>query len=129
LKLKIIRYVLRRRRRLKRIPTNNIEYKKHKAEALALVMGRIEYFNAHYNFKYKKISIKQQRTRWGSCSRQGNLNFNYKLLFLPEQLRDYVIVHELCHLNQFNHSPAFWQLVAQTFPRAKALRKQLIAWQ
>jgi predicted metal-dependent hydrolase len=66
-----------------------------------------------------------QRSRWGSCSRKGNLNFNYKLIQLPQELADYIVVHELCHLKQFNHSHAFWNLIAETIPNHIELRKIL----
>lgn len=64
-------------------------------------------------------------SRWGSASERGNLNFNYKLLFLPLEVADYVIVHELCHLAEFNHSPAFWRLVERACPTHRALRQAL----
>lgn len=104
---------------------NRGDYLRNKEKALNLISERAEYLNQAYGFKYNKISIKNQKTRWGSCSSKGNLNFNYKLLFLPEYLRDYIIVHELCHLQQFNHSSKFWDLVAQTFPNFKELKQEL----
>ncbi|MEI6297613.1 MAG: M48 family metallopeptidase, partial [bacterium] len=73
------------------------EYLKYKEDTLILVKERLEYFNKLYHFKWNRISIKNQKTRWGSCSRQGNLNFNYKIVLLPEEQADYIIVHELCH--------------------------------
>jgi predicted metal-dependent hydrolase len=91
----------------------------------ALVTERVSYWSSVYGIPYGKISIRKQKTRWGSCSRAGNLSFNYRLGFLPPQLADYVIVHELCHIRQHNHSPAFWNLVAAAFPNPKALRTQL----
>jgi len=65
---------------------------------------------------YGKITIKSQSTRWGSCSRLGNLNYNWRLIQAPSHVFDYIVVHELCHLREFNHSPAFWRLVAQWIP-------------
>lgn len=96
-----------------------------KARALALVTQRIGVFNAHYGFEVGKITVKDQKTRWGSCSKAGNLNFNYKIALLPEKLADYIVVHELCHLGEFNHCRAFWALVAQTLPDYCALRSEL----
>lgn len=86
-------------------------YLAHKEEARTVIEKRVKVLNNNYGFKYAAINIKNQKTRWGSCSRKGNLNFNYKLIFLPEKARDYVIVHELCHLKEFNHSKRFWKLV------------------
>ncbi|MCG2694785.1 M48 family metallopeptidase [Candidatus Parcubacteria bacterium] len=101
------------------------DYYKNKEKAFLLISERAEYFNKIYDFKYNKIFVKNQKTRWGSCSRRCNLNFNYKILFLPDDLRDYIIVHELCHLKEFNHSRKFWDLVAQIFPNFREIRKKL----
>lgn len=101
------------------------EYLANKQRALKFINERLEYFNQKYNFKIKRVSIKKTATRWGSCSRLANLNFNYRLLWLPEHLADYIIVHELCHLGQLNHSAKFWRLVEQTLPNYKELRKEL----
>jgi predicted metal-dependent hydrolase len=88
-------------------------------------MQKIIYFNSFYNFKYNKIFIKNHQRRWGSCSSKRNLNFNYKIIFLPERLQNYLIVHELCHLKEMNHSKGFWALVAKTIPDYEKLNKQL----
>jgi predicted metal-dependent hydrolase len=101
------------------------EYLENKENALSLAKSRIEHFNNIYNFKYSKITIKNQKTRWGSCSRRGNLNFNYKIALLPAHISDYIIVHELCHLKEFNHSQRFWDLVAITIPDYLVIRKEL----
>lgn len=90
-----------------------------------LVLERLKYFNQHYYLVYKKISIRQQKSRWGSCSSRGNLNFNYRLCLLPGELADYIIVHELCHLKEMNHSQNFWQLVARVLPDYKQRKKTL----
>lgn len=103
------------------------EYILNKANALRLARKKIAFFAEKYNLKPKKIFIRNQSTRWGSCSAKGNLNFNYRFVFLPENLQDYLIVHELCHLAEMNHSDRFWSLVSQTIPdykkRRTALRK------
>ncbi|OGM93999.1 hypothetical protein A2524_01755 [Candidatus Wolfebacteria bacterium RIFOXYD12_FULL_48_21] len=100
-------------------------YFEHKEAARALVHARLAHFNQFYDFDYGAISIRDQKTRWGSCSRSGNLNFNYKLAVVPEHVADYVIVHELCHCKEFNHSKAFWKLVERTVPNHREIRKQL----
>jgi predicted metal-dependent hydrolase len=101
------------------------EFLVHKNLAQKLAETKIAKFNQFYNFKFNKITIKNQKTRWGSCSRKGNLNFNYKIALLPERLADYIIVHEICHLGEFNHSRKFWNLVAQTIPDYSEIRNEL----
>ncbi|MDP2650239.1 MAG: SprT family zinc-dependent metalloprotease [bacterium] len=101
------------------------DYKKHKEAARALVHARLLHFNSAYVFAYHSISIRNQKTCWGSCTAKGNLSFNYKILFLPEPLRDYVIVHELCHLRELNHSKKFWALVEHSIPNHAHMRKEL----
>lgn len=101
------------------------DYKTHKDEALRIAVRRLEHFNAVYGFSWKNVAIKNTRSRWGSCSRLGNINFNYRIAFLPPDLADYLVVHELCHLGQMNHSPKFWKLVGKTIPEYPVLRRQL----
>ncbi len=101
------------------------EYKERKEEARALVHERLEYWNSYYRFAYNKVFIKNSRTRWGSCSKKGNVNFNYRIVHLPKDLADYLIVHELCHLKEFNHSEKFWKLVALTIPDFEKKRRVL----
>ena len=101
------------------------DYLASRGVALSLAKERIERFNRIYRFKFNQINIKNQKTRWGSCSRKGNLNFNYKIIHLPEKLADYIVVHELCHLKEFNHSQKFWNLVAKVMPDYLELRSEL----
>jgi predicted metal-dependent hydrolase len=100
-------------------------YERHKEYARSVVHERLRHYQALYGYEYKKVFIRNTRSRWGSCSSIGNLNFNYKVALLPPALRDYVIVHELCHLQEFNHSPSFWALVARTIPEHRVLRRTL----
>lgn len=104
---------------------NRRDYLKYKKLASQIVEGKIARFNAFYGFSFRKICIRNQKTRWGSCSRDGNLSFNYRVIFLPETLSDYVIVHELCHLSQLNHSENFWMLVEKTVPDFRKIRKKV----
>jgi len=82
-----------------------------KLEAENWIPFRIKKFSAQHGFKYKDIRFKNARTRWGSCSHDNNLNFNIHLMMLPEYLIDYVILHELCHTIEKNHSHKFWSLM------------------
>lgn len=110
--------VKRRRRKAK-------DYRENKEKARLLVLTKLEYFNQFYNFRYGKVAIRNQKSRWGSCSKVGNLNFNYKIIYLPEKMVEYLIVHELCHLREFNHSPRFWELVGKKIPDYRVIRKEL----
>jgi predicted metal-dependent hydrolase len=101
------------------------DYLKYKEQAFALIESKVRALNEVYGYSYRKINIRNQKTRWGSCSRKGNLNFNYKILFLPEKMQDYIIVHEICHLKEFNHSKNFWALVAQRIPDHATVRREL----
>lgn len=101
------------------------DYAEYKDKALVLARKRIEHFNRIYGLRFNKINIKNQKTRWGSCSKRGNLNFNYKIALLPERLADYIIAHEFCHLKEFNHSQKFWNLIARIIPDYLEIRKEL----
>ena len=86
---------------------------------------RVRKIASELNFKVGKITIRGQKTRWGSCSTNGNLSFNYNLLRFRKEIIDYVIIHELCHLKEMNHSERFWKLVEGYYPDYKNLRKEL----
>lgn len=103
----------------------NDEYLQYKEKARDLILDKIEKINKIYNFKFNRVSIRKQGSIWGSCSSKGNLNFNYKLYFLPDYLSEYVVAHELCHLKEMNHSKNFWDLVAVTIPDYKQRVKEL----
>lgn len=109
----------------KRISTNQKHYLTYKEATRALVHRRLAELNVHYGFVYHRVAIKNMTSRWGSCSEKKNLNFNYRIVFLPAHLQDYIIVHELCHLKVFNHSQTFWDLVAEQVPNYKACRREL----
>ena len=95
------------------------------AEALKVIPARVEYFAKVIGVTYGKITIRNQKTRWGSCSSKGNLNFNCLLMLAPLEVLDYVVVHELCHRKQMNHSKAFWLEVEKVLPDYKEARKWL----
>jgi hypothetical protein len=104
------------------------DYESYKEQARVIAHERVLHFSKHYQFAWNRISIRNQKTRWGSCSSKGNLNFSYKLALLPLHLADYIVVHELCHLKELNHSERFWNLVEQVIPNYIALRKELNEW-
>jgi predicted metal-dependent hydrolase len=121
------RHIVRVYRRRTSLAGTKRDYDIHKESARVLVHRKLEQWNAHYRFAYKRVAIRNQKTRWGSCSTRGNLNFHYRILMLPEALQDYIIVHELCHLTHFNHSKKFWELVAEVVPDHALRRKSLHA--
>lgn len=94
-------------------------------EALKVIPARVEYFAKVIGVTYGKITIRNQKTRWGSSSSKGNLNFNCLLMLAPLEVLDYVVVHELCHRKQMNHSKAFWLEVEKVLPDYKEARKWL----
>lgn len=93
--------------------------------ARAVLPERTAYFAAVIGVDYGRITIRRQKTRWGSCSSKGNLSFNCMLMLLPPTLQDYVVVHELCHRREMNHSARFWEEVARVLPDYKQRRAQL----
>lgn len=101
------------------------EFIRRRGQAYDLVLEKLKKFNEIYKFKYRKVTIRNQKTRWGSCSKNGNLSFNYKVIYLPYHLADYLVVHELCHLGELNHSKRFWALVAKTFPDYRKMQREL----
>lgn len=100
-------------------------YKQHKETAREIITKLVQRFASIYGVKIGRVSVRNQRTRWGSCSKLGNLNFNYKLIFLPEDLRNYIVIHEICHLIEFNHSKKFWAEVEFLAPNHKELKRAL----
>ena len=97
----------------------------YRRQAQTAFRARLEQLIKPYGFVYGRVSVKGQKSRWGSCSRQGNLNFNWRLLLAPPAVLDYVVIHELCHLKEMNHSARFWQLVARTCPDYATHRRWL----
>jgi predicted metal-dependent hydrolase len=105
------------RRRRRRRPTSITKhYLAHKEQARAVVKKKLEYWNQFYNLEFKRVAIRNTRRSWGSCTSLKNLNFSYRLIFLPEHLQDYIIVHELCHLQELHHKDSFWLLVGEQMP-------------
>jgi predicted metal-dependent hydrolase len=101
------------------------KYLEAKKETLSFVREKVEKLNQFYGFPVGKISVRRQKSRWGSCSKKGNLSFNLKINKIPEKYAEYIVVHELCHIGEFNHSEKFWQLVEKTIPDYASIRKEL----
>ena len=107
-----------------------MEKKAEELEALAdracqVIPERVRYFAPKVGVDYGMITIRNQKTRWGSCSARGNLNFNCLLMLAPSEVIDYVVVHELCHRKELNHSPRFWAEVARVLPDYKRQERWL----
>ena len=94
-------------------------------QAMKLIPQKVRYYAPIIGVTYGRITIRNQRTRWGSCSGKGNLNFNCLLLLMPEEVLDYVVVHELCHRKEMNHSARFWAEVEKILPDYRQRRKWL----
>ncbi len=101
------------------------EFTATQSRALELARTRLFHFNTTYGFQWKSITIRRAKSRWGSCSSGRRLNFNYQIANLPPHLADYIVVHELCHLGEMNHSSRFWAQMAKAMPDWKARRQEL----
>ena len=123
----LFRRIVRRKVKIikRRIKRPSKDYLLKKELSRELVHQRLEHFNQFYKFKYNRVFIKNMKTRWGSCSSKKNLNFHYKIIDLAPDLADYLVVHELCHIGEFNHSTNFWSLVEKTMPDYKNQRIEL----
>lgn len=94
-------------------------------QARKVIPDRAAYYAPIVGVTYGRITIRNQKTRWGSCSAKGNLNFNCLLMLTPPEVLDYVVVHELCHRKEMNHSPRFWAEVERVLPDYAARRRWL----
>ena len=99
--------------------------KRYRNAARTQIENRVVYFHQITGGAYTSVTIRDQKSRWGSCSSRGTLSFNYRLIFAPPVILDYVVVHELCHLTHMNHSRDFWDMVASVMPEYKLHRTWL----
>ena len=100
-----------------------------RARAMYELPARLMALAAQYGVTVARVSVRNQRWRWGSCSRAGHICLNWRLARMPDKIRDYVMIHELMHLRRMDHSPAFWKLVARACPDYEAARRWLRAHQ
>lgn len=107
---------------LKRLQTLE---KRYRNAARNLFQNRVTYYHTFTGGTYTSITIRDQKSRWGSCSSRGTLSFNYRLIFAPPKVLDYVVVHELCHLTHMNHSKDFWSMVEGIMPEYKIYKTWL----
>ena len=99
--------------------------KRYRNMAREVFTRQVEYYHHITGGNYTSITIRDQKSRWGSCSSRGTLSFNYRLIFAPPRVLDYVVVHELCHLTHMNHSKDFWNMVASVMPEYKTYKNWL----
>lgn len=121
----IAKTMARQRRQTVPEAVDEAEQKRLRQKAREVIRARVEYYAPKMGVTYNRIFIKEQKTRWGSCSTAGNLNFNWKLILTGEAQLDYVVVHELAHRKQMNHSPQFWHEVEKILPDYKERRRRL----
>ncbi len=101
------------------------EEKLYREQARSIIEQKVAYYARLMDVTYGRIAIRDQKTRWGSCSGEGNLNFNWRLIMAPAGVLDYVVIHELAHRKEMNHSKAFWSVVEQAMPDYKKYRNWL----
>ena len=99
--------------------------KRHKDEALRIFSERVAHWSATMGVSYNSVRIKDQKSLWGSCSAKGNLNFNWRVIHAPPEVLDYLVIHELSHLLEMNHSSRFWGHVAAWSPDYRSHRRWL----
>lgn len=124
--------VLRLRMQSKKIlniPEYDALTKSEKDQIKFKFQEKVAFWQKHMQVTVSRITIRNQKTRWGSCSSKGNLNFNYRLYYMPEELMDYVVIHELAHRKHMNHSRYFWEEVGRYCPNYRAVVQQLRTYQ
>jgi len=107
---------------------NDIFLSIDKVKAKTQIINRLRQLARQYGFAFNKVSVRNQRTRWGSCSARGNISLNIKLVALPPELRDYVLLHELLHTRIHNHSKRFWKELDKYVGNGKALAQRMVEY-
>ena len=101
----------------------------YRREAATHLAGRVEHYASRLGVRPSRVTVRGQRSRWGSCSARGTVSLNWRLMMVPSPLADYVVVHELCHLRHMDHSPRFWAMVGDVVPDYRERRRSLNALQ
>jgi predicted metal-dependent hydrolase len=118
-------WVARQRARLTASEVGLEERRRLRLQARAELPGRLRELALQHGLAVSRVSIRNQRTRWGSCGRDGHISLNWRLVLMPPEVRDYVLIHELMHLRRLDHSPAYWKLVAAACPGYRDARQWL----
>lgn len=118
-------YMEAKERIARRVAYTPEQIKRYREQAKSVLAARTAYWAERMGVTYGRIVIREQVTRWGSCSTAGNINYNWKLILVPEELLDYVVVHELAHRREMNHSRRFWDVVEHELPDYRRRRKAL----
>ncbi len=122
-------WIARQLQRAKRLEKQSVQFNHHgvinRAVARRIIVQRLETLADQYGFSFNRVFVRNQKTRWGSCSMQNNINLNVHLICLPTELMDYVILHELVHTRIKNHSKQFWNCLAQCIEAPKVLDNKL----
>jgi predicted metal-dependent hydrolase len=120
-------WIARQRARFMASPLGVEERRNGRAAAETALPPRLLALAETHGLQVSRVSIRNQRTRWGSCGRDGHITLNWRLMLMPESVRDYVLIHELMHLRRLDHSPAFWRLVEAACPDYRDARRWLKA--
>ena len=120
-----LEWIARQRARLPRPALPVDDGRMLRARALCELPLRLMEAAARHGLTTSRVSVRDQRTRWGSCGRDGHICLNWRLVLMPSWVSDYVIIHELMHLRRMDHSPAYWKLVAEAYPDYQAARRWL----
>jgi predicted metal-dependent hydrolase len=117
--------LFRRTRRASKRRTLTPDERRTRRDARARIVDRVQFWAAEMQIVPNRVAVKDTRSRWGSASSLGNVNFNWRIAFMPDDVFDYVVIHELAHLREMNHSPAFWAIVAAYSPTYREHRRFL----
>jgi predicted metal-dependent hydrolase len=120
-------WIARQRARITQPLFSPEERRAWRQRAAAELPPRLLAFAASFGLSVGKVTVRNQRTRWGSCGRDGHITLNWRLVLMPEHVRDYVLIHELMHLRRLDHSPEYWRLVAAACPGYREARQWLRA--